>query len=282
MGLFNTLFGGGKETVTTGVDPVTAARQKEVWERSQQVANQPYNQYQGQSVAGVSDLSTGGAQHFQDAMRANQYGAAAMGGDAAAMGRFFNPFEQGVIDQTSQQYDRLRNQAALGSNDAATAGGGFGGDRHALMVGERQGALDRGEGETLAQLRYQGWNDAQNQANISANFGMGAANQAFNAGDYFRNVQQQGLTNAENKFNEARDWDQGRLGILQSGVGTPGTSTTQPKKGGGLFGGLLGAAATIGGGLLGGPVGAKVGNAVAGSGGSDAMYGQTPGTSYYG
>ena len=206
--------GAGKQTTTTQVDPVTQRMQQEVFDRAKQVAGTPYNPATQQNIAGVNGYTNQGRQGVQDAMgnyqnlgnqafnlfgqgqgaadnffgrlngpsqaglqpyqQAGAQGAAAAGGDPAAIARFMNPYQQQVIDQVGNQYDDLRTQAALGTNDAATRAGAFGGSRHAVMQGERMGQLDQGQAATTAGLLQSGYQNAMGQANQAAGMGMNA------------------------------------------------------------------------------------------------------------
>lgn len=250
--------GGGSQTVQQKLDPQTEAMQRDVYNRARQASSQPYSGYRGQTVAGVSPLSSGAAAQYQQLGGLAGLGGRAMAGDQEAFGAFMNPYQQNVIDATGQQYDQLRSQAHLESNDAATRAGAFGGSRHAVMEGARMGQLDQGQAQTTAQLLQQGFGDAQQRALQAANFGMGALGQQFGAGDYMRNIQQQYLTDQQGRFNEARDWDVRNLGILQGAFsGTPyGQSQTQPLHQNRLAGAAGGALTGM---QIGGPVGGIIG-----------------------
>lgn len=218
----------GNQVTTTKIDPAQEARNKEVADRFRGVSNQEY-----------SPTTPGADQGAQTAAGLAQSGMSALGGDQEAFGRFFNPYQQNVMDALGSQYDRMRSQASLGANDAATQAGAFGGDRHALMVGERQGELDRGQMSDTAKLLYGGYNDAMGRAGQAVNLGMGA-------GGYYSDI-----------LKEKRDWDLRNAQVLQSGLtGLPygqSTSTPQSKN---VAGSALGGAAT----------GAAIGSAVPGIG----------------
>lgn len=250
--------GGGNQVVTQKLDPQTEAMQRDVYNRARQASTQKYTPYGGQTVAGASPLQTGAAQAYQGLGGLASLGGAAMAGDQGAFSQFMNPYQQNVVDAVGSQYDTLRGQAHLDANDAATRAGAFGGSRHAVMEGERLGQLDQGQAQTTAGILQSGFNDAQQRALQAANFGMGALGQQFGAGDYFRNIQQQYLTDQQGRFNEGRDWELRNLGVLQSGMsGTPyGQSQSQPLNSNPLAG-IAGGAMT--GFAMGGPVGGIIG-----------------------
>lgn len=250
--------GGGSQTVTQKLDPQTEAMQRDVYNRARQASTQKYTPYGGQTVAGASPLMTSAAQQYQQLGGLAGLGGAAMAGDQEAFSKFMNPYQQNVVDAVGQQYDQLRSQAHLGANDAATRAGAFGGSRHAVMEGAQLGQLDQGQAQTTAGILQSGFNDAQQRALQAANFGMGALGQQAQMGDYFRNIQQQYLTDQQGRFNEARDWDVRNLGILQSGLsGTPyGQSQSQPYSQNRLAGAAGGALTGF---QVGGPVGGIIG-----------------------
>ncbi len=262
MGIFSGLFGGGgKQTTTQSLDPQTQKYLQETQNKYREAAGQAYTP----TVPGASGFMNQGFGLMGQ-------GAAALGGDPSAIAKYMNPYQQNVIDQLGHGYDRQREKAALGSNDAATVAGAYGGDRNALVTGERQGALDAQQMSDTAGLLQSGYNGAMDRAGQSVNLGMGQGN------------------NFQPYMQEQRDWSLRNAGVMKEGIsGMPyGTSTSTPTKGGGLFGKILGGGLTLGGMLLGGPMGAAagsaVGNAVQGGGGSSApsYAGNRPGTSYYG
>lgn len=206
--------GGPKEQVVRNeIDPGMKDYRDYVFNKAKSVANQPYSQYGGERVAGPDGLSIGaaggmsgmagrfaniganaangmpGAMNFGSNLpgqrdfsnpnlgtydQAGAVGARALSGDDAAIRQMMNPYQSQVIGQLDQTYDKLRSEAALGSNDAATSAGAFGGDRHALMVGARQGEIDRAQGDAVANLLYGGYNDMMGRAGTAANLGLGS------------------------------------------------------------------------------------------------------------
>jgi hypothetical protein len=80
---------------------------------------------------------------------------------------------------------------------------------------------------------------------------MDALGQQFGMGDYYRNINQAGIDNQVDRFNEQRDWGMRGLNIMNGTMnGMPtGQSTSQP-----LYNGGRGKAA-VGGALAGAPFG---------------------------
>lgn len=148
--------------------------------------------------------------------------------------KFFNPYLSNVVDATRGQYDHLRAKASTGADQAATAGGAFGGTRHAVMEAARLGELDRAEGNTVANLLHTGYEDAMNQG--------------FRFAEHQRQLQQQ--KNMEPIWRQ-----QQALRMLNMGMGPTGqiSETTAQQPGGSWLGRAAGGAMTaLGAGLTGG------------------------------
>lgn len=356
---------------------------QEVFDRARQVADQPFSQYGGPTVAGADPLSQIGAAGMQGAMgqygdvynkamgfngapnmsfggnnaygrdfdsgldpnqqfthfntspyeQAGRVGLSALTGDQAATDRLMNPYIKNVVDAMGGEYDQLRGKSVMDVNDIATKGGAFGGDRQALLQGERLGAIDRAQMSDISNLLHGGFNDAMGRASGAANLGLGggqlnlgqgqlganyrlgvgdqnlrgqgmaadwdmnvdrnrlqaqgmdadyqlgrgqqqlgaigAASQAaggglaasqgaLGAGDYFRTIQQQGMDDAQRRFNEQRDWGMRGIDVMNSTMGGApyGQTTSQPLNRN-MGAGILGGAAT--GASIGGPWGALAG-----------------------
>jgi hypothetical protein len=99
--------------------------------------------------------------------------------------------------------------------------------------------------------------NALGQAQGAAQGQAGIAGQLFGAGDYNRQVQQQGLDDQYRRFLEQRDWGVRNLDILKGGMtGMPyGQTTTVPQERN-VASGILGGAAT----------GASIGSVIPGIG----------------
>lgn len=109
-----------------------------------------------------------------------------------------NPYTQQVLGGIGQEYDRLRQQAAVDTAQGATLAGAYGGSRHGVAEGERLGALDRAQTQQQGQVLSDSYNRALSMAAPIAQQQAGAPVSAMQA-------QQQ---------------------ILQGGLGPTGTSTT--------------------------------------------------------
>ena len=122
---------------------------------------------------------------------------------------FMDPFQQEVISSAMADFERQRGLASRGSRQAGASS--FGGSRQAVLEGTRLGEVDRAEASTLANLRSQGFQQANQlafggqQANImqiiaalkAGNLGLGpTGTQSIEQGDIFRDVAGAGITAA--------------------------------------------------------------------------------------
>jgi hypothetical protein len=124
-------------TQTTSLDPATAALQTGNYARAQGVAATPYHTL-----------------------------------DAAQIQAQMNPYDQAVVDTTQADLERQRQMAVDATGDAAAAAGAFGGSRHGVAEAQTNDAALRTSAGILAQLRQQGFTQAQGVAaneNASAN-----------------------------------------------------------------------------------------------------------------
>ena len=117
--------------------------------------------YQAQGVA--RDL------YDYDPAQVNAQGYSAAQLSDADLSQYMNPYTQDVIDTTMADLGRARDSAMNASGVAATRGGAFGGDRHAVMESLNNADYMRQAASTSAQLRNQGFQNAQNAAMADIN-----------------------------------------------------------------------------------------------------------------
>lgn len=77
---------------------------------------------------------------------------------------YMNPYTQSVIDSSMNDLDKARQQAINSTGVAATQGGAFGGDRHAIMESQNNADYMDQVARTSSQLRNQGYQNAQQAA----------------------------------------------------------------------------------------------------------------------
>lgn len=117
------------------------------------------------------------------------YGAQTVGG--MNLSPYMNPYTQQVIDTSMADMQRANQMAINDVGAAATKAGAFGGSRHGLVEAATNADFARNAGAMAAQLRQQGFTNAQQMAQQDATM----TNQArqFNAG----NRQQARLANQD-------------------------------------------------------------------------------------
>ena len=73
---------------------------------------------------------------------------------------FFNPYEEAVVGQVQEDFDKARRVSDIGQAAQAVGAGAFGGSRAAVTQQEAQRNLDEAELRALGQLRQQGYGQA--------------------------------------------------------------------------------------------------------------------------
>lgn len=96
------------------------------------------------------------------------------------VGRFYDPFEQQVVQQTIQDVMKggAQQDIAQRARDIQTGGQSAFGSRARLTAGERRAALGRGLGEALSRIRSGGFSQALGAAQRESEFGRGALQRA--------------------------------------------------------------------------------------------------------
>lgn len=153
--------GGKKTNQTSAVDPATAAYVQQV---------------RGMAMGGM-----GGPQQYTGLYRPQPQTAGFLGTDPGQLAeQYMNPYQSQVIDATRGEYDHLRDQASMATDQAATQAGAFGGSRHGIAEGARLGEIDRAQGAQISGLLQSGYNNAlqfgQNEQQMRLalmNMGMG-------------------------------------------------------------------------------------------------------------
>ncbi len=239
-----------RSTQTQGLTGPSAGMQRDIYGTAQRAAS-------GYQTAGIDPNSQAAAGAYGGMMGAGQNGLAALGGDAAAMGKLMNPYQSQVVDAMNAQYGRAQAGVTANTNDQATRAGAFGGSRHGVAEGIAQGQLTNDHMGRVAGVLQSGYNNAQGVAGQLANMGLAGAQGSAGMGEYMRNIEQQRLNP-----------EAAKLGLLTAGMqgggmqsGTQSTTTQQPGTG---WLQNLGGIASIGAGIFGGPMGAAVSKAAGG------------------
>jgi len=95
-------------------------------------------------------------------IQAGYYGA--QGYDPAMGKSFYNPYEEGVVQQSLADVYKSYGTEDVGARAGAVGQGAYGGGRGRLMAEERFKQLGRGMTEAAGGLRHQGYTSAQEQA----------------------------------------------------------------------------------------------------------------------
>ena len=101
------------------------------------------------STGGILDTAIGGVNN-------------AMGYDGTDVSRWYNPYEQDVVNATGAYYDQNLQQNISQNNARATQSGAFGGSRHGVADAELMRTSGMDKSKMMADLRYKGYGDARN------------------------------------------------------------------------------------------------------------------------
>ena len=103
-----------------------------------------------------------GTQEAQDILRSMSGGF-----DPTDTARFFNPYEDAVVDQTLSDIQDQFSVSSNQLNNQAIRSGAFGGSRANLLQGELAERFGRGAAQAVGGLRRQGFSDAMRNAQLA-------------------------------------------------------------------------------------------------------------------
>jgi hypothetical protein len=145
--------------------------------------------------------------------------------------KYMNPYQQDVIDASMNDLDRQRQMQQMRDLNTATAAKAFGGSRQGVAQALTNEAYDRTAANTLANLRSQGFGNAQSIALAQE--------------EARRQYEQQKLDATRNLGLERLNVAQGALSLQPANLGGTQTSPIYRNAGATALGGALGGA-TIG------------------------------------
>ena len=127
---------------------------------------------------------------------------------------YMSPYQREVIDATTAALDREQQKGIASLRQRAVQAGAFGGGREAAMLGEYQAAGDIQRALAEAQIRQQGFQQAQQAAvqGLQAQQGLGQYQSALGAQQ--RGLEQAQLTADQQQAREAAFADFTRLGLV--------------------------------------------------------------------
>lgn len=143
-----------------------------------------------------------------------QQAAAGFQAGPEAYKAYMSPYQQEVIDATTAALEREQQKGLASLRQRAAQAGAFGGGREAGMIGEYQAAGDIQRALAEAQIRQQGFQQAQQQAiaGLQAQQGLGAYQSQLGAQQ--RGLEQAQLTADQQAAREAAFADYTRLGLV--------------------------------------------------------------------
>lgn len=249
--------GGGGQNTTTQVQQIPAFEQQFAQENqdiARSIAAQPYQQYQGQLIAGFSPMQQqglnmlpGAAQSGDPAMQMGQQLTAnsAQPWNAQAVQQYMSPYAMAAMAPQLQQLQLQQAQQAKNIDANATQAGAFGDARNGVNQ-----ALNNFYGN-LAQndLVAQGMNTAYNtglgafqqgqqqqlaaggqlgqMGNMQQQMGLTGANAIFGGGSQQQQLNQQQLTEAYNNFMNQVNYPQQMLNTRLSALSNSPYNTMQ-------------------------------------------------------
>lgn len=204
--------------------------------KTQAVAEQPYQVYQGPMTAGESGLqskvfqglgnltfpgqlgqtfSSTGAYSLPDLSQPASATAAPTGGTGIAA-QYMNPYLQAVLQP---QLDEMRRQNAItnmGTNAKLTQAGAYGGGRQAIMNAENDRNMMMEQNKAIGQGYSNAYDKAMQQFNTEQGQAKTLADMMGQAGQTQRGIEQEGITADYNEFLAQRDYPQKMLQFQQS------------------------------------------------------------------
>lgn len=229
--------GSATTSQTSGLDPAWSGILQGLGTSAAQVAQQPYNPYQGPMVANQSPLQTQAAQGFQGLMANPAFGQA-QNTYSQAQDRSMNPFMDQIGGRVTTQVTDAYNRATNGTRSNYNSPGNFGSARQNLAQDRNDVNLSTGLADGLGSLYGGEWTNMQNRALQGAQGTQGLASTYANilgsgmqAGNTGRNYEQQVIDANRQSFDQANNYGRDQLNWLTGLFGNlsgsaPRTSTT--------------------------------------------------------
>lgn len=138
----------------------------------------------GQQAAqqGPGPLLTGAGQYGTNLQNGGNLGLSAMSGDPNAMSQLMNPYQQQVIGAQNSIWQQINAQTANQVNQQATQNNAFGGSRQGVAQGVALAQNNLQQANQTAQLLQSGYQNAVQQAQGLAGFGLQGAQLNSNLG----------------------------------------------------------------------------------------------------
>lgn len=223
---------GGSDTVQTNNFPDWAIPAAQNYlGRSQQVADLPYQGYEGQTVAQLNPYQVGGYNAMaQRAMQGSPITQAAGSELTRTLNGGYlnnNPNLDAMVDLSAR--DVMRGMDTMTARSGTTTGHSGAQEATARALADSSAGI-RGADYARERGFQQG---AIGMAPAIANQDYTDAGQLLSAGQGFQGQEQRNLTDQYGRFTEARDYPQQQLATLGRGLGlNMGSSSTQPGQNG--------------------------------------------------
>jgi hypothetical protein len=209
---------GGSDTVTQNSDVPAWIRPyaENFMQRSQQVADRPYQAYDKSTVANLNPYQTAGYNaQAQRAMQGSPTMDAAAGEVNKTLGGGYlnsNPYLDSMVDRASA--DVKRNMTSIDARSGSFGNSGV------------QESTARGLADVSSQIRGADYQQERGRMAGAVGQAQGIANQDYidaqqlqDAGQGFQRQDQAQRTDDYNRFNEARNYPEKQLGLLGQGLG---------------------------------------------------------------
>jgi len=214
--------------------------------RTEALADQPYQVYQGPQTAGESTLQSKVFQGLGNLSFPSQLGQSfsssdayslpnMMGGDGNTGGisglstpassptgptgiaaQYMNPYLQSVLNPQLEELRRQNDITNLNTNSSLTKAGAFGGGRQAIMNSENNRNMMQEMNKTVGQGYANAYDKAMGQFNTEQGQAKTLADMLSSAGTQQRGIEQEGITADYNEFLAQRDYPQKMLQFQQS------------------------------------------------------------------
>jgi hypothetical protein len=242
------------QTMPSWVQPYAAG----FLEQAQNVANNPYQAFTGQTVAGFNPFQTSAFQGIADRASAGNptMNAANQQATNTIQGGYLqgNPFLQSQIDQAQGDLTKQWNNVAKPAWDTAMSNSGsFGNAGVAQANAYAQEGLQKNLGQISSNMRFQNYDQERNRQMQAMGMAPSFANQDYQdlnalqgAGNAIQGQDQKLLTDNYNRFLESRNYPNQQLDVMKSALGGVnfGSNTTQTAPGTSTGASLIGGALT--------------------------------------
>lgn len=201
-------------------------------------ANQPYQQYQGQRVAPMSNIQYQALSGIQNQMQGSPLAQQTQGLLGGLMQSGGNPFMQQMIGDITSQARRAYDDATSQLGDRFRNPNSFGGSRHAMYQDRANEAFARGLGGALGNLQYGAYGEGIDRQMRAAQQAQDFEGQRFSrlmqglqAGNIPRAIRQQQLDTSFQDYQQAQRHPREMIDLINSilsGTRSNQTTTSQP------------------------------------------------------